>query len=170
MILTGDNSQLVYKSALAAPSTVRRSSQQRHLCCSPQYWLVSCKQRHLWQLPALSDFLPSETSLERVGGGRRKWEFSLSFPVGLPRILLHSVKSYDRGPPALLPIRKGVLRIFIALKNLSPWQKSNPQPLCPVASTLTTTPPRPTKPYTHRTHPCVYERRPTTFRTIPKFI
>jgi hypothetical protein len=34
------------------------------------------------------------------------------------------------GPPAFLPIRKkGVLRIFIALKNPSPWPASNPQPL-----------------------------------------
>jgi hypothetical protein len=31
-------------------------------------------------------------------------------------------KSYDMGPPALLPIREeGVLRIFIALKCPSPW-------------------------------------------------
>jgi hypothetical protein len=46
------------------------------------------------------------------------------------------------GPPALLPIRKeGVPRIFIALKNPSPWLGSNQQPLGPVASTLTTTPP-----------------------------
>jgi hypothetical protein len=35
-----------------------------------------------------------------------------------------------------------VLRIFIALKNPSPWPGSNPQSLGPVASTLTTTPPR----------------------------
>jgi hypothetical protein len=46
-------------------------------------------------------------------------------------------------PPALIPIREeGVLRIFIALKSPSPWPCSNPQPLGPVASTLTTTPPR----------------------------
>jgi hypothetical protein len=45
--------------------------------------------------------------------------------------------------PALLPIREeGVLRIFIALKNPSPWSGSNLQPFDPVASTLTTTPPR----------------------------
>jgi hypothetical protein len=36
--------------------------------------------------------------------------------------------------------RGSVLRIFIALKNISPWLGSNPQPLDPVASTLTTTP------------------------------
>jgi hypothetical protein len=47
------------------------------------------------------------------------------------------------GNPALLPIQKeGVLRIFIDFKNSSPWLSSNLQPLGPVASTLTTTPPR----------------------------
>jgi hypothetical protein len=47
------------------------------------------------------------------------------------------------GPPALLLIRKeGVLQIFIALKYPSSWPGSNPQTLGPVASTLTTTPPR----------------------------
>jgi hypothetical protein len=47
------------------------------------------------------------------------------------------------GLPALLPTRKeGALRIFIALKNPSPWPCSNPQRLGPVTSTLTTTPPR----------------------------
>jgi hypothetical protein len=35
-----------------------------------------------------------------------------------------------------------VLRIFIALKNPSPWPGSNSRPLGPVARTLTTTPPR----------------------------
>jgi hypothetical protein len=64
-------------------------------------------------------------------------------PRGTSRVLLHAVKSYDMGPPALLPIRKErVLRIFIALKNPSPMSGSNPRPLGPVASTLTTTPPR----------------------------
>jgi hypothetical protein len=83
VILTRANSQLVYQSALAAPSTVRQFCQQRHLCCSPQYWKVSCQHRHLWQPQVLSGFVPSETSLELVGGGRRKWEFSLSVPMGL---------------------------------------------------------------------------------------
>jgi hypothetical protein len=45
--------------------------------------------------------------------------------------------------PALLPIREeGVLRILIALKNPSPWLGSNPRPLGPVLSILTTTSPR----------------------------
>jgi hypothetical protein len=45
--------------------------------------------------------------------------------------------------PALLIIREeGVLRIFIALKNHRLGRVLNPQHLGPVASTLTTTPPR----------------------------
>jgi hypothetical protein len=39
--------------------------------------------RYLWQPPVMSGFLPSETSLERVGGGESKWEFSVSVPMGL---------------------------------------------------------------------------------------
>jgi hypothetical protein len=52
--------------------------------------------------------------------------------------------------PALLPIREeGVLRIFIALNDPSPWPGSMPQPLGPVASTLTTIPPRRQPPSTN---------------------
>jgi hypothetical protein len=41
------------------------------------------------------------------------------------------------------PVREeGVLRIFVALKNPSPWPGSNPRRLDPVASILTTTRPR----------------------------
>jgi hypothetical protein len=39
-------------------------------------------------------------------------------------------------------LKEGVLQIFIALKNPSPWPGSNPRPLGPGASTLTTAPPR----------------------------
>jgi hypothetical protein len=67
IILTEGNSQLVYQSAVAAPSIV--------------WW--SYQQRHLWQPSVLCGFLPSETSLEQVGGGQRKWEFSLSAPMVL---------------------------------------------------------------------------------------
>jgi hypothetical protein len=97
MILTEANSQLVYQSALTAPSTVRRS----------------CQQRHLWQPSVLSGLLPSETSLERLGGGRRKWEFSLSFPVGLTRSFTCR-KPYGVGPPALLPIRRKLWYGFLS--------------------------------------------------------
>jgi hypothetical protein len=45
--------------------------------------------------------------------------------------------------PALLPIREeGVLRILSPLKIDRLGRDLNPQPLDPVASTLTTTPPR----------------------------
>jgi hypothetical protein len=37
--------------------------------------------------------------------------------------------------------KEGVLRIFISIKNTSPWPGSNPLTSGPVASTLTTTPP-----------------------------
>jgi hypothetical protein len=64
-------------------------------------------------------------------------------PCGTSRVLLRAVKSYDMGRSALLAIQEeGVLRIFIALKYPLPWPGSNLQPLGPVASTLTTTPPR----------------------------
>jgi hypothetical protein len=54
-------------------------------------------------------------------------------PCGTSRVLLHAVKSYDIGPPALLPIRKGgVLRIFIALKNPSPWPGFEPATFGPI--------------------------------------
>jgi hypothetical protein len=50
------------------------------------------------------------------------------------------MKSYDMG--FISHPKEGVLRIFIALKNPSPWPGSNPRTLGPMASTLTTTPPR----------------------------
>jgi hypothetical protein len=91
--------------------------------------------RVLWPSP--------ETSLEPVGNGRRKWKFSLFIPVGLQEFSNMPLNLTTWDLPALLSIRKeGVLRIFIALKSPSPWPGSNPQPLGPVASTLTTTPSR----------------------------
>jgi hypothetical protein len=36
--------------------------------------------------PVVDAFLTSETSLELVGGGRRKGKFNLSVPVGLQEI------------------------------------------------------------------------------------
>jgi hypothetical protein len=57
--------------------------------------------------------------------------------------LLHAVKSYNMGLPALLPIRGKVCYGFF----YRPWSPSpqpglNSRPLGPVASTLTSTPPR----------------------------
>jgi hypothetical protein len=42
-------------------------------------------------------------------------------------------------------LKEGELQIFIAVKNSSPLPGFNPRNLCPVASTLTITPPRTTK-------------------------
>jgi hypothetical protein len=64
-------------------------------------------------------------------------------PCGTSRVLLHAVKSYDMGPSHFTSHPRGRCAAgFITLKNPSPWLGSNPQPLGPVASTLTTTPPR----------------------------
>jgi hypothetical protein len=64
-------------------------------------------------------------------------------PRGTSRVHSHAVKSYNMGSSDFTSHPKeGVLRIFIAFKNPSLWPDSNPQPLGPVASTLTTTPPR----------------------------
>jgi hypothetical protein len=57
-----------------------------------------------------------------------KWSLTHS------KILRHGTSGFTSHP------KEGVLRIFIALKNPSPWPHSNPRPLGPVASTLTTTP------------------------------
>jgi hypothetical protein len=80
-------------------------------------------------------------------GASRRWAKEMRIyiirPRGTSRVLLHAVKSYDMGPSRFTSHPKeGVLRIFIALKNPSPWPGSNPQTLGPVASTLTTTPGR----------------------------
>jgi hypothetical protein len=62
------------------------------------------------------------------------WDFKRSLTCR--KILWHGTSGFTSHP------KEGVLRIFIALKNPSAWQGSNPRPLGPVASTLTTTPPR----------------------------
>jgi hypothetical protein len=123
MILTGANSQLVYQSALVAPSTVWWSCQQRHLCCSPQYWLVSCHPRHLWSKWEVAE--GNENSVYPS-----LWDFKRSFTCR--KILRHGTSGFSSH------LKEGVLKIFITLKNSSPWPSKNPQPLGPVASTLTT--------------------------------
>jgi hypothetical protein len=52
------------------------------------------------------------------------------------KILRHETSGFTSHP------KESVLRTFIALKNPSPRPGLNPYPLGPVASTLTTTPPR----------------------------
>jgi hypothetical protein len=88
--------------------------------------------------------------LQRVGGmdgGMRilriqyLWYVNGSFACR--KILRHRPSGFTSYP------KESVLRIFIALKNPSPRPVLNPQPLGPVASKLTTTPPR--RPSTYET-------------------
>jgi hypothetical protein len=52
------------------------------------------------------------------------------------KILRHVTNGFTSPP------KEGVLRIFVALKNPSPWLGFNPRTLGPMANTLTITPPR----------------------------
>jgi hypothetical protein len=61
------------------------------------------------------------------------WDFKRSLTCR--NILRHGISGFTSHP------KRGVMRIFIALKNPSPWPGSNPRPLVPVATTLITTPP-----------------------------
>jgi hypothetical protein len=81
--------------------------------------------------------------LERVGGMdkamrilhiQRLWYVSGSFTCH--KILRRGTSGFTCHP------KESVLRIFVALKNPLPQLGLNPWPLGPVASTLTTTPPR----------------------------
>jgi hypothetical protein len=80
--------------------------------------------------------------LERVEGRRRNENFAYSVSLICQRIftcrkiLRHGSSGFASHP------KEDVLRIFIALKNPSPQPVFNPRPLCPVASTVTTAPPR----------------------------
>jgi hypothetical protein len=56
-------------------------------------------------------------------------------PCGTSRVLLHAVKSYDMGPSRFTSHPRGRCAADF-------YRVLNPQPLGPVASTLTTTPPR----------------------------
>jgi hypothetical protein len=62
------------------------------------------------------------------------WDFKISFTCR--KILRHGTSGFSSR------LKEGVLRTFFALENPSPWPGSNPQSLGPVASTVTTTPPR----------------------------
>jgi hypothetical protein len=87
----------------------------------------SCHPRHLWC---------------EWESGRMECEFSLSVPWDLKRSLTYRKISRHGSSSFASQPKEGELRTFIALKNPSLWPGSNPQPLGPVASTLSTTPPR----------------------------
>jgi hypothetical protein len=83
--------------------------------------------------------LPAETSGASRRNGRRSENFAYQYLKYLEgsltcrKILRHGTTGFTSHP------KVGVLRIFIALKNPSPWPGLNPRPLSPVASTLTVT-------------------------------
>jgi hypothetical protein len=86
--------------------------------------------------------LLAETSGASRRNGRRIENIACQYLKYLKRsstcrkILRHGNSGFTSHP------KEGVLRIFIALKNSSPRPGSNPRPLGPMASILTTTPPR----------------------------
>jgi hypothetical protein len=86
--------------------------------------------------------LLAETSRVSRRNGRRSDNFSCHYMKYLKgsltwrKILRHGTSVFISHP------NEGVLWIFIALKNPSPRTSLNSRPLGPVASTLTTTPPR----------------------------
>jgi hypothetical protein len=118
------------------------------LRCGPWYHdtdrlTPNLSTRALWQPPALPGSPAIKDISEasgRVGKGNENlvypypWDFKRSFTCC--KILWHGTSGFTSHP------KERVLRIFIALKNPSPWPGSNPQPLGSEASTLTSTPPR----------------------------
>jgi hypothetical protein len=114
--------------------------------------------RALWQPPVLSG---GPASRDISGAGRRmdEWNQNLFYPspwdsnrsLTCRTILRHETSGFTSHP------YECVLRIFIALKNPSPWPGSNPRPLGPVASTLTITPlRRPAAVLLHTQSKCLY--------------
>jgi hypothetical protein len=86
--------------------------------------------------------LPAETSGASRSNGRRSENFAYQYLKYLKgsltcrKILRHGTFGFTSHP------KEGELLISIALKNPSPRPALNPRHLVPVASTLTTTPPR----------------------------
>jgi hypothetical protein len=86
--------------------------------------------------------IPAETSGASRRNGRRSNNFAYQYlkylngSLTCRKILRHGTAVF------ISHSKEGVARSFIALKNLSPRQGLNPRPLGPVASTLTTIPPR----------------------------
>jgi hypothetical protein len=85
---------------------------------------------------------PAQTSVASRRNGRRNENFAYQYlkylkgSLTCTKILRDGTSGFTSHP------KDGVLRIFIALKNPWPRPGLNPRPLGPVASALTTTPPR----------------------------
>jgi hypothetical protein len=95
-----------------------------------------------WLVHSSLEVLPAEASGASRRNGRRSENFAYQYlkhlkgSVRCGKILRHGTSGFTSHP------KEGVLRIFIVLKNPSPRLGFIPWPLGPVASTLTTTPPR----------------------------
>jgi hypothetical protein len=99
--------------------------------------------RALWQSPVLSG---GPVSRDISGASGRVGE-------GNENLVYPSPWDFKRALTCRKILRHGTFRLYFlsegrcaanfnALKNSSPWPGSNPQPLGPLANTLTTTPPR----------------------------
>jgi hypothetical protein len=99
--------------------------------------------RALWQPPVLSGG-PASRDISGASGRMDEGNKNLFYPspwdfkryLTCRKILRHGTSGFTSHP------KEDVLRIFLALKNPSPWSGSNPRPLSQVASTVTTTPPK----------------------------
>jgi hypothetical protein len=126
-ILTGANSQLVYQRLWQPPV----------LSGGPVSRDISFAAPSTCWFPAIRDMSGASGSADEGNENLvypSPWHFKRSLTCC--KILLHGTSGFTSHP------KEYVLRIFISLKNPSPWPGLNPQPLGPVASTLTTTPPR----------------------------
>jgi hypothetical protein len=115
-------------------------------------WYVSMETMVMMIMPAENNswlvrqsslaVLPAETSGASRRIGQRSENFAYPYLKYLKgsltrrKILWHGASGFTSHP------KEAVLRIFIAVKNPSSRPTLNPRPLGPVASTLTTTPPR----------------------------
>jgi hypothetical protein len=96
----------------------------------PRWSTQSWCSRAIWQ------------SVRRLGWEMAA-EFCLRASIHASKVLLHAVNLRHGTDGFASPPKEVVLRIFITLKN-RPGSGSNPRTLRPVASTLTTSPPRAT--------------------------
>jgi hypothetical protein len=118
--------------------------------------LLARSHRLSWEnLPALvSRYLPPcmilfiligplEPSSSRSGDLGEKWPLNLAYErLYARKVLLHAVNLQHGTDGFTSPPKEVVLRIFITLKNPSTSAGIEPATLGPVASTLTTSPPR----------------------------
>jgi hypothetical protein len=92
-------------------------------------------------------FTSESPSSKGRGSGEGNYEFFVTkYVFHAWKGCQHDVKSYEMGPTALLPLRRMTCCVFLwQLKIHRPRPGMNPRTLGPIASMLTTRPPRMTK-------------------------